>query len=35
MERHNMVNLNFGVDEDERLHENLNEHEVSEEASVS
>ena len=27
------VNLNFGVDEDEGPHEDLNEHEVSEEAS--
>ena len=29
------VNLNFGVDEDEGPHEDLNEREVSEEASVS
>ena len=29
------VNLNFGVDEDEGPHEDLNEHEVSEEASDS
>ena len=29
------VNLNFGVDEDEGPHEDLNEHEVSEEAGVS
>ena len=29
------VNLNFGVDEDEGPHEDLNEHEVSEEASYS
>ena len=29
------VNLNFRVDEDEGPHEDLNEHEVSEEASVS
>lgn len=29
------VNLNFGVDEDEEPHEDLNEHDVSQEASVS
>ena len=29
------VNLNFGVDEDEGPHEDLNDREVSEEASVS